>query len=231
MTRTILLSLVMLTLCGCDSFEPAGDVAGTIDGVVVLASPVGGVVVAAHSYDLQTGALGAEIAHSDPTGPDGSFHVDLGINFSPVMLVARGSGATFTEPSNGAQVGWDAAQSLHAPIVAWSDSGAARFDFVRGAKVAGVVIGPWSELAHVLASARQARSLDGGFSASVEKVMLLLRAHLEIDFWSTTPVDLTSGDDRTWQAPVQAGLEAAGLSQLVAASGWRSGTRPCRFRA
>ena len=35
MTKTVLLPLMMLILCGCDSFEPAGDVDGTIDGVVV----------------------------------------------------------------------------------------------------------------------------------------------------------------------------------------------------
>jgi hypothetical protein len=224
MTRTILLPIAMLALYGCGSFEPAGDVNGTIDGVVVLTAPVGGVVVAAHAYDVATGALGAEVAHSDPTGPDGQFHLDLGIAFGPMMLIARGSGATFTEPSTAAQVSWDAAQSLRAPIVAWSDSGTARFVFDRGAKVAGVVIGPWSELAYVLASARQARDLDDAFSTSLEKVLLLLRAHLEVDLWSTTPVDLTSGDDRTWQAPVQAGLEAAGFSQLVARMATASGT-------
>jgi len=214
----------MLAIAACDSFEPAGDVAGTIEGVVVLTSPVGGAVVAAHAYDLATGTLGAEVAHSEPTGPDGQFHLDLGIAFGPIMLVARGSGATFSEPSTLTQVGWDAAQSLRAPVVSWSESGTAYFEFDRGTKLAGVVVGPWSELAHVLASARQARNLDGAFSTSLEKVLLLLRAHLEVDFWSTSPVDLTSGDDRTWQAPVQAALEASGLSQLVARMATASGT-------
>lgn len=224
MTLRTLLSLAVIAATGCSAFEPAGQVQGTIDGVVTLTAPIGGVIVTAYPYAPDTGTPGAEIAHSDPSGPDGAFHLDLGIYFGPLVLIGRGAGATYTEPSTTTQVTWDAAQSLHLAWVAPADTGALRLDYQRGDQQHDVVIGPWSELAYTLGVAKRASAPDGLFSTALESSTLLLRDHLEVEYWSTPPVDLTAGDARTWQAPVQAALEGAGFSQLVTRMATESAT-------
>ena len=212
--RTIsLLSLLVVSLVGCNGApQPAGVVDGSLSGIVYFTAPVGGVVVTAYSYDPKTGEKGTEIARSDPTMPDGSFKVDLGIYFGPVMLEARGNGATYVEPATSQKVSWDAAQALRGVWVVRSPTNNLTFDWNRGDQQSGLIVSPFSHLAITVARASSSSTLD--FTMALETALLLFHDHVEADFWSIQPTDLTAAATQAWQPPVALGLELAGLSTL-----------------
>lgn len=222
---TTALLLLGIAVGGCSRKPPSSamQVAGTIDGFVYLTAPVGGVVVTAYPIDLETGMVSDQVlAQSAPTTADGAFHLDLGIYFGPLYLSARGIGASYVEPSNGQTITWDAAQALS---TVWSTSDAAgdvQFQFARGAQLGGFIIGPFNDLAYAVAVAKKPSFPT--FQDSLGNAQLLFRDHVENDYWSTLPLDLTTGDMRQWQPPVAYDLELAGLSELAARMAADSGS-------
>ncbi len=213
-TRWLFGALMAVTSACSENTGTGKYVHGSLDGVVVLSAPAGGMLVTAYAYDETTGDRGVEVAHSDLTDEQGTFHLDLGIYSGPLLLLARGNPGTTTEPATGNPVAWDDALALRAPYVARTASGDLDATFARGTVAGPFVIGPFSELS--VENGIAAKSDRGlSFVESVKRSMLLFHDHLEVDFWQTVPVDLTTGGARTWMPEVQAGLEYAGLSELV----------------
>ena len=205
-----------LFYCACSDNDGTGrHVSGSIDGLVVIAAPVGGAIVTAYPYDRATGVRGSAIASSDPSDSSGAFHLPLGIYFGPILLVARGPGASYVEPTNGDTVPWDQALELRALYLARTAAGDLDPEFARGTAATNFVLSPFTEFAVDNALA-QMSSRSMGFTDSVERSTILFHDHLELDFWATSPADLTTGGTRAWDPTVQFGLELAGLSELVA---------------
>ena len=99
---------LVLAIGGCgDAESQTGRVAGTLDGFVYATAPVSGAVVTAYRVDPMTGRQAAQVAQSEPTTPDGHFHLELGPYYGPLLVVARAAGASYTEPATGLQVQWD----------------------------------------------------------------------------------------------------------------------------
>lgn len=208
-----LVPIFLLLLGGCHPVPPGTPASGTISGAVYMTAPIGGVVVTAYSVNPATGALGDAIGSSSPTAADGSFSIDLGVYYGPLLLEARGLGATYTEPASGTTVTWDAAQTLRAVWTTWTPTKALSVDYVRGSSTHGFIISPITELAldYALATTPTASS----FAVALTTSTLLFRDHLEVDFWQQLPLDFTVETATTWAAPATFGLELAGLSELV----------------
>lgn len=205
--------LAALLSCSAREAPPALD--GTIDGYVFVTGPTAGAVVTAYALDRETGATGEALATSDPTTAEGAFHLSIGNYFGPVLLVARGVGATYAEPASGVTVAWDASTALRGLVTTWTADGALAFDVARGDAIADVVLSPFTELAVAYAAARVTSGRSATFGAALPVSVQLWWDHLRVDFWKVPPVSLTEGDAGGWNAAVQAGLALAGLSQLV----------------
>jgi len=209
------LGVLFLLLCAqaCSGKSAGAPANGTIDGVVVVTAPVTGAVVTAYSFDPDTGARGAQLASSEPTAEDGAFHLDLGIHYGPIVLSARGVGATYVEPATGVTVAWDSTTELLATYVHRDESQELVFDLKRADAIAAFVVSPWSTLAVGYADARAAAG--EAYTDALARSHGLLRDHLELDFWAVLPSSLTDGTAGGWNDQVQFGAELAGWSQLV----------------
>lgn len=205
----------LLPVIACGGPAPNGQVNGTLSGTVTVTGPTAGVVVSGYELDLETGRRGDVVAQSEPTGPDGAFQLELGKHEGPLMLVARSVGATYTEPASGVSVAWDSTTELRGAYVAWTPNQDLTFGFERAASVADVVMSPWTELAVAYAEGRVRSARSSTYEDALEDAHLLLRDHLSFDYWSVVPADLTSDPAGGWNDAVQAGVELAGLSELV----------------
>jgi hypothetical protein len=205
----VAMSWALLLSCGAD--DNLVQVKGTIDGYVYVTGPVSGAQVSAFKLDLATGQAGELVATSEPTDELGKFHLDLGIKFGPMLLVAAGVGATYAEPASAVVVAFDSSAELRAVFVERAGP-SLTFDFERGSNVTDFVISPWSDLAHAYATARPsaATNLPLAFEESHKRFADYVRH----DFWSVVPADMgqpTGG----WNTNVEAGAELAAWSRLV----------------
>ena len=214
MQRLSFLLLAAVAFGACDDVPtPNGNANGTIDGYVFVSSAVGGVTVTAFAYDAQSGRPGAQLAQSLPTTNDGKFHLELAHYTGPLVLEARGAGAAYLEAATGVSVNWNTGNLLRAVFVKGQ---LPSLNFTMDAGDAStLVISPFTDLAVNYAEARLAHHRETVFTDSLGKSYALFREHLENDFWSVVPVDLTTGGPRSLDVTVQAGAELAGLSMLV----------------
>jgi hypothetical protein len=217
------LLLLGLTACGSRP-KAAGTVAGALSGHVFVTGPVRGAIVSAYHYDPRTGRRLSEIAQSDPTTEDGSYEVALGIEDGPVLLVARGAGASYVEPATGATVTFDVAAELSSVYAQWTSAMDLDFAFPSGDRALDLEINPFTDLAVTYGQARLALGRDGTLGDGLRRSYLLFAEHLELDFWWVPPVDLTAAGPRSWNAAAQADALFAGLSMLVRRMGEESGT-------
>ncbi len=211
--RTLLSTLFLVAACGGRP-NTGGPSNGSIDGRVVVTGPVAGAVVTAYAFDLGSGAPAEVLAVAEPTPADGTFHLDLGPYEGPVLLVARGIGATYREPASDVPVAWDASTELRGMYVAWTPGGDLTFTFPREATVTDQILSPWTDLVVTYAEARLQSGRSPTYAIAVSDAHRRFRDHLEVDFWSTPPADLTQPTSG-WNASVQAGVEIAGFSMLT----------------
>lgn len=212
--RVVALAAVVALALACGDDGDAATVNGAVDGKVLVTAPVTGAIVTAYAIDLETGELGKAIASSQPTDEDGAFHIDLGVHFGPLMLIARGVGATYIEPASGVTVAWDTTTELRALYVAWTPEQALTLDFKRGSKVTNVQLTPFSELAVAYGFARHTARKSPTLEEAFKHAHQRFRDFLKVDFWSVGPADLTRPTG-AWNDSVQYGAELAGLSALV----------------
>ncbi len=206
--------LVLLTLfVACNSRpDVQGKVNATIDGQVFVTGPVEGALVSAYVLDLASGQEGELLATSAKTSANGTYHLDLGSYKGPILLVARGVGATYVEPASGVTVAWDSSTELRAPFVEWKGP-ALNFQLAL-AQATQITISPWSELAVTYASSRSVHQKSPSYAAALDAAVKAFRDHLEVDYWSVPPTDLTSGA-AAWNEPVKLAVAYTAVSKLV----------------
>jgi hypothetical protein len=203
-----------LLVTACTEPETAGRVNATIDGLVYITGPVAGARVSAYAWDLKTGERGELLAQSEATSETGAFHVELGNYAGPILLVARGIGATFVEPASGT-VTWDSQTELRGTYATWDKTGELTFEVPSGEALADVMVSPWSDLALSYTDGRFVSKRSLSYRAAAGRAFGLLRDHLELDYFAVVPTSLGAEGATSWNANAQAGLVLAGLSDWV----------------
>lgn len=214
MMRALILSASLgLLLAACTDPETVGRVNATIAGFVYVTGPVAGARVAAYSWDLETGNKGELLAQSEPSSETGAFSLELGNYASPVLLVARGIGATYVEPASGT-VTWDSQTELRGTFAVWDTTGALAFDVPSGEALADVIISPWTDLALSYTDGRFVSKRSRSYKDAATRALGLLRDHLEVDHFAVAPQSLNEAAT-SLNTTTQASLVLAGLSQLA----------------
>jgi hypothetical protein len=210
--QVLVLAALLSLSCG-ERPATQGKVNATVDGVVWMTGPVTGAVVSAYALDLDKGTPGELVGQSKPTDSSGAYHVDLGNHVGPLVLVAKGVGASYVEPATGVAVSWDSSTTLRSSFVEWTAGFDLNLSLASGA-AATVHLSPWSEWATATSLARAQARRDRSYAEALRSATFRMRDHLEIDFWSVTPQVLTEKPVGAWNNQVQAGVATAALSAL-----------------